>query len=126
MIPEIISLWDKYKENLRKSFESEQPEDYKRLIQMIARDVLNAEKEIYDIEDITEVLPPHYSGTLILVMHKNKCEPDVSDYIYTSIWYGSCSHCDAIEYAKYYCDNKADGYMQLALHIIQKFRRMGE
>ena len=73
-----------------------------------------------------------YQGTQIFVIHLDKYQPDESDYVVTNTYYGSCSGCDTLQaISEYDYDEKPDenqikDYMELALHLLQKCKWLGE
>ena len=77
----------------------------------------------------------NYQGTLIYILHKDKYQPSIYDYVYLSVGYGSCSCCDTLlgiqgeDSVKDYKmnDNKSiDDYMKLFLNLIQSAYYMKE
>lgn len=66
-----------------------------------------------------------YQGTLVYVIPEKCYQP--SDYWYVRIYYGSCSGCDTLQGILYDNDDfetKVNGLFTLALHIVQRLRKM--
>ena len=133
MIKDIIENWEKRKDVLRKELEKKPTFDYTTLIEKIVEVVLNYDDVIYNIGNMTVIDDGDYQGTLIYIIPEKTYQPDVNEYIYTSVYYGSCSGCDtmeAIETDYEFSKSKEtynmviDDLMTLSLHIIQKFKRL--
>ena len=132
MIKEIVERWEKNKGNLRahitkegKSYESK---GYEGLLKDIINIVLNDDESEfhemdYDAERVTIINDGDYQGTLIFVFPYDTYQPMASEYLYTSVGYGSCSGCDTWE-AAVMGDIFVDDMMTLALHMIQNMRGM--
>jgi len=63
-----------------------------------------------------------FQGNEIYILCSNVYQPELTDYIFTSVAYGSCSGCDTFQ-AIQESEDKAErvkGYMTLALHMVQK------
>lgn len=63
-----------------------------------------------------------YQGTLLFVVGAADYQP--SAYWYTTVSYGSCSGCDALEDAWDYGDPSYEAVYMLTLHMLQKAKRM--
>lgn len=136
MIPEIVSRWDKNKNKLKHYFENTEKDkysDYKTIVKKIFELVINDEEanswENYDIGKITEIDNGDYQGTLLYFIPKITYQPSVGDYLYTSVYYGSCSGCDTLQAIMGWEDGvpnekQVSEYMELALHIIQKMKKL--
>lgn len=67
-----------------------------------------------------------YQGTQIFVIPLDTYQPNVTDYIVTNTYYGSCSGCDTLksinsyDYDELPNEEQIEDYMQLALHLLQK------
>lgn len=82
------------------------------------RDYFNQEQ--YDSNSITVVDDGDYQGTLIFIIPRNSYQPEVEDYIYTSICYGSCGCCDALQDALLQDEEtRIKDIMTIALHLIE-------
>lgn len=132
MIKEIVERWEKNKEKLRahvtKEGKSYEEKGYEGLLKDIINIVLNDDEaefheRDYDAEKVTVIDDGHYQGTLIFVFPYDTYQPMASEYLYTSVGYGSCSFCDTWE-AAVMGDIFVDDMMTLALHMIQSMKRM--
>ena len=135
MIKDIIENWEKRKDVLRKELEKRPIFNYTTLIKKIVEVILNYDKVIYNIENMTVIDDGDYQGTIIYIIPEKTYQPDVNEYIYTSLYYGSCSSCDTIQeiemnyffsISKETYDTVINDLMMLSLHIIQKFKRLGD
>ena len=135
MILEFIDAWrdrqDIYKEWLEGLSDRERGYlGYKDLVEFLFTLVINpAVSEMsefwngFDIDKITEIDDGSYQGTLIYMIPRDTYQPDVRDYVYTSIYYGSCTVCDALQNAQ--SDEKEScikEMMAISLHIIENFK----
>lgn len=78
-----------------------------------------------DPEIIHTIDDGDYQGTLVYVIPEKSYQP--SDYWYVKIFYGSCSACDTLQGILYDNDDfetKVNGLFTLALHIVQRLRKM--
>ena len=148
MIDVFVRAWDANQEHLIKSFEDKPPRSYKeileRLIEIVLNPYLTEETTVdypedggIDIRDIVEINNGDYQGTLLYVMPFDKYQPSVDEYVYTYVGYGSCSSCDTLQRIQCFYnlddeDNKQDKvgaakeFHTLALHMLQRFKRMGD
>ncbi len=137
MIKDFVKAWDLNKNKLEEYIRTHKQKDYcgyKLLVKLLFDIVINPTMEddwdMFDTEYITVINDGNYQGTLIFVLHKDHYQPCVSDYVYTSVGYGSCSGCDTLQRI-YDWDmdlpNEAQikDYMTLLLHLLQRCHRMG-
>ena len=122
MIKEIINKWDKNKHLLQRHIEKNagfyRDCDYEDILKSVLKHVLENE-----YENITEIDNGDYQGTIIFLFHEKTYQPNEDEYIVTTVSYGSCSYCDALQAAQY-SDNEhfvAD-IMMLALHLVQNMK----
>ena len=129
MIKEFVERWDKYKDDLRDYFKNNKQEEYptyKDIVKALFEYVINKDEDHYDIENITVIDDGDYQGTLIFILHKSAYQPNIEDYIYTNVYYGSCSYCDTLkgvqswDLEEFPNSDQVNSYMTLALHILQK------
>lgn len=142
MIKEFVLAWEKNKDKLERYFRTNKQElyaEYNDLVKLLFDIVINPEIEAesiwtynkkFDTSRILEIDDGEYQGTLIFVLHRNKYCPSVEDYVYTSVDYGSCSHCDILLRINDYCtetlpcEEQIRDYMQLSLHLLQRCKYM--
>jgi hypothetical protein len=133
MIPEIVLLWDKHKEELKKYFsetpQSEYCNSYEDILKKLFEYVINKSETVYDIDKITVIDNGDYHGTIIFAIPKDTYQPRDYEYLFTSVGYGSCSGCDTLKGISNYEDgiateNQVSEYMTLSLHLIQKIKKL--
>lgn len=129
MIKEFVERWDKYKDDLKDYFKNNKQEEYptyEDIVKALFEYVINKDEDYYDVENIAVIDDGSYQGTLIFILHKSAYQPGVEDYIYTNVYYGSCSYCDTLQNIQSWDleelpnNDQVDSYMTLALHILQK------
>ncbi len=122
MIKEIVDKWEANKELIRQAFILKQPENYGELVGTVIAHITNDVGP--DPQRIHEIDDGDYQGTLLYVIASKGYQPD--SYYYCKISYGSCSGCDTLEDIKECMsgDKKIEGYMQLALHVVQNLKEM--
>ena len=139
MIKDFVEKWNKNKNKLEEYFsQTKQSEyfDYKSIVKALFEKVINDdgiyESEKFDTDNIFVIDDGDYQGTQIFILSKNVYQPNVKDYVYTNTYYGSCSGCDTL-LAIQDCDtekmpskNQVEGYMLLALHLLQECKFMEE
>ena len=133
MINEFVKAWDKNKGSLKNFLALQDQDDfsYKFLVEAVIREVINHGEITLDESALTEIDNGDYQGTLLFVVPVDTYQPSVDQYYYTNVYYGSCSGCDTLQGIHNYDNGKPDedqlkDYMSLCLHILQKFKKMGE
>lgn len=115
---------------------------YEKIVKQLVRIVINPYiretkyedefMEELDLEDMITIDHGDWQGTQIFIFHKDTYQPGVDDYYYTHNYYGSCSGCDTLLSLLEWDDealptkSQVDGYMELALHLLQKFKNLKE
>lgn len=140
MNKEILKQWEKNKNKLQKYFETTNQEaytSYEKILKAIIKYVLNKTDDYWNTYDtkIKVIDDGEYQGTQIFIIHRNVYQPSVNDYLYTYVYYGSCSGCDTLQSIEYSADNYGEGlptkkqvkdYMLLALHLVQNLKTLKE
>src|SRR5690625_1654796 len=139
MIKEVILKWEENKHKLKEYFENTSQEEYDRYEDIVKKifDIVLVDVEgdygsyNFNSENLTVLDHGNYQGTQIFIIPKDEYQPDVSDYIITDNYYGSCSGCDTLMSINDYTDGKpspeqVNEYMTLALHLVQSMRWLGE
>ena len=54
---------------------------------------------------MTEIDNGDYQGTMLYLIPFKTYQPAEYEYLMTYVWYGSCSGCDALQAAKFWCDD---------------------
>jgi len=133
MEKELVNKFMKKKQDLEKEFSQKHPDSYTDLVKAVMT-ILRAEPyedeedfpspdRIHKIDD-----NPDYQGILLYIIGSDGYAPS---YWYVNIDYGSCSGCDTLLAIKGYDDDlpspqQVKDYMTLALHIVQKLKKMEE
>lgn len=136
MIKEFCLAWEKNKDKLEEYLRTTPQSEYgsyKDLVRSIFNIVINTDERIYDqydTENIVSIDDGDYQGTLIFILHRDTYYPDVSDYVFTSVDYGSCSGCDTLLSISGYeddipSDEQVEDYMTLCLHLLEHCKFMG-
>lgn len=139
MIKEFVKSWDKHKDALKEYFENNAQSnyrDYKDIVKLLFEKVINVDlkydSEKFDIENIKVIDDGNYQGTQIFIIHRDSYQPDISEYVYTHTYYGSCSGCDTLlaildyDYDEKPNEQQVEDLMQLALHLLQRCKYMEE
>ncbi len=128
MIKEFVDRFMSKKPELEAIFSKKHPEDYKEIVANVINILKNG--DVYDCpssDNIHEIDEGDYQGTLVFVMSEGGYQP--SDYWFVKVGYGSCSGCDTLEAIRdcsdeLPTDEQIKDYMALALHIVQKLKKM--
>lgn len=129
MIQTFVDKFMASKARLRERFATERPDSYQDLVKRVV-EVLHDDEDYNSIDPsrITTIDHGHYQGTLVFVIGASGYQP--YDYWYVKIGYGSCSGCDTLqsiqEWGDTISEKEVDGYMTLALHIVQGLKKMGD
>lgn len=127
MIQKFVDRFMQKKPELVEFFSAKHPEDYQEIVKKVV-EVLADEGSFSgpDPERITVIDHGHYQGTLLFVIAEKGYQPD--DYWYVMVSYGSCSGCDTLQAIRGYNDQpdeqQVNNYMTLALHIVQRLKKM--
>ena len=138
MINSFVKSWEKHKGELEeyiRTHNQSEYDSYEQLTKLLFDIVINPEcdshyVEKFDTENIDVLDHSEWSGTKIMVLHRDAYEPDPDDYIYTYVYYGSCSGCDTLLGISRYSDelpkeHQVQDYMTLLLHLLQHCKCMG-
>ena len=135
MIQEIIKKWEENKYKLEEYFSTTKQEkfaSYEAIVQQIFELVINSDEDSYErfnVNKMTVIDDGNYQGTQIFIIPKDTYQPNIDDYLITHTYYGSCSGCDVIEGIRNYSsglptEQQVKEYMILALHLVQKMKRI--
>ena len=132
MVKEFCLAWEKNKGKLEEYFRTtEQGEynGYEDLVKLLFDIVINPSMEDnyywFDTKNILVIDDGDYQGTQVFVLHRDKYQPNVEDYVYTNAYYGSCSYCDTLQGIHGYesglpDEQQVEDYMSLCLHLLQR------
>lgn len=133
MIQAFVDRFMESKPALREKFSAKHPSSYRNVVEAVIEVLHGVEdpgdwfspdpKRIHEIDD------GDYQGTLLYLIAADSYQPSV--YWYVLVGYGSCSGCDTLESIRCYTDeppteDQIDQYMTLALHIVQRLKRIGD
>lgn len=127
MIKEFINKWYKNKDTLKEyynNYNNIQDLTYIDVVKNIIKYILNIDSKKLLSEDIHEIDNGSYSGTKIFIIYNDTYCPEIYDYFYTYIYYGSCTVCDILQNIIYYEKGKTEKLINLSLDIIQNFKPM--
>ena len=132
MIQIFIDAWNERKNELEEYFKTtpmDKYDSYEDLVKLVFEKVVNPEMPIdyltYDIDRMTVIDDGHYRGTLLFLIPRKTYQPSVDEYIYTSVYYGTCSACDTLQSITGYCydglpsEVQVADYMILCLHLLE-------
>lgn len=141
MLDFIIEKWAKNKDKLRERLANTPQEKYASyfwLLKIAIEEVLNGDSEYYEKFDTTDIETRRfgdYQGDYLFIFHeKDDYYPDIWEYYYTTVAYGSCSCCDTLEHILC-CDGddkglpnekQLNGYMTLCLHMLQRIKQFDD
>lgn len=133
MNKEFVKQWDENKLDLEEYFRTTKQCEYLNYIDIVKAlfdIVINKNYKKYDTEHITVIDDGDYQGTQLFFIHEDTYQPNVEEYVYTYVSYGSCSGCDTLLRISGYDKGKPDeqqvkDYMNLALHLLQRCECMG-
>lgn len=151
-----IEAWNDYSKNLRQCLTNEetiktienvdygeyiegvgyQYDEYTKLAELVINHVLNKwlayQRRCIGINCLMRLETGDYCGKIHLIMPlyaglEYDGQTNGLDYYYTTVDYGSCSACDAMQYAlSSDGDERIQALMRIALTMVQNLRRMGD
>lgn len=82
-------------------------------------------KDLYNINEITELTQGSYQGVPIFIIHKDGYDGDLSNFVYTTNYFGSCSGCDTLIRISNYktgipSEDQVNDHMLLLLNLLQQ------
>jgi hypothetical protein len=138
MIKEFVKQWDARKHLLEEWLKENQPSDYddiyKKLFELVITEPLDKYADCWGWDRFTVIDDGHYQGNRIFILCNDRYQPDLTDYIFTEVDYGSCSGCDTFEHIRYLAgwdskkntEEQVDQYMTLALHMVQETKTFNQ
>ena len=135
MITELVKQWEENKHKLEEYFKTTKQDEYdsygtivKKIFELCIPKATTYSG--WDLDRMTVIDDGDYQGTQIFIVPTNTYQPSVEDYVMTDTYYGSCSGCDTLQGISS-CDDdlptdeQVKEYMTLALHLVQKLKRLG-
>lgn len=134
MIMKFIDKWNDNKstlENYYRTHEQKEYDTYEKIIKLIFELIINDDEEDFNIKRLTVIDNGDYQGTQLFIIPRNVYQPDVTDYVYTHNYYGSCSGCDTLLSISNYSEdlptkNQIKDYMLLSLNLIENMKYLKE
>lgn len=126
MILHYVKQWEKRKHLLEQWLNKNEPYSYDNIHEMLFDLVITKpngrEHQKWNWNRFVKIDDGEYQGNQIFILCSNVYQPELTDYIFTSVAYGSCSGCDTFQ-AIQESEDKAErvkDYMTLALHMVQE------
>lgn len=129
MVKEFVESWNKRKVELEryiKETPQEKYSSYEELVKLLVEEIINPDCDDwykYDSSKIHVIDDGDYQGMKVFLVPTDTYQP--SQYLITSVYYGSCSGCDTLLGISQYedglpTDGQVEDYMTLLLHLLQK------
>ena len=135
MITELVKQWEENKHKLEEYFKTTKQDEYDSYENIVKKvfELCIPETTTYGgwaLDKMTVIDDGNYQGAQIFIIPADIYEPSVEDYVMTYTYYGSCSGCDTLQAISNYdydlpTDEQVKEYMTLALHLVQKLKRLG-
>ena len=125
MILHYVKQWEERKHLLEQWLIKNEPNSYENIYEMLFHLVITRSERgelEWDWNRFVKIDDGEYQGNQIFILCSNVYQPELTDYIFTSVAYGSCSGCDTFQ-AIQESEDKAERvkqYMTLALHMVQE------
>lgn len=141
MEKDFVDSWERHKGELKAYLETCRQKElgsYQALVKLLFRVVINPDLKHapYDTEKMVVIDDGDYQGAELYILHRSTYQPYVEDYIYTYVYYGSCSFCDILQGIRSQGElwpelnedkapspHQVTAYMQLLLHLLQRIKR---
>lgn len=122
MIQTFVDRFMQNKDKLKETFTTTPPDDYSDIVRAVIETITTDTYSDFapDPDRVHSINDGDYQGTLVFVIGEKGYQP--STYYYVQVDYGSCSGCDTLEACR--MNDDVDGYMTLALHIVQALKKM--
>jgi hypothetical protein len=130
MVKEFVQQWDERKHLLEKWLKENQPSEYEDIYRKLFELVItkpNGYADDWNWERFRVIDDGDWQGNLIFILCNDSYQPNLRDYIFTEVDYGSCSGCDTFEHIRDLAwgedkntDEQVNQYMTLALHMVQE------
>jgi len=135
MITELVKQWEENKHKLEEYFKTTKQDEYDSYEAIVKKifELCIPEATTYNgwaLDKMTVIDDGDYQGTQIFIVPTDTYQPSVEDYVMTDTYYGSCSGCDTLQAISEYdydlpTNEQVKEYMTLALHLVQKLKRLG-
>ena len=125
MILHYVKQWEERKHLLEQWLTKNEPNSYQDIYETLFRLVITRSERgelEWDWNRFVKIDDGEYQGNQIFILCSNVYQPELTDYIFTSVAYGFSGCCDTFQ-AIQESEDKAErvkGYMTLALHMVQE------
>jgi hypothetical protein len=126
MILNYVKQWEERKHLLEQWLNDNEPNSYESIYEMLFNLVVTKpnddEYSEWDWGRFVKIDDGSFQGNEIYILCSNEYQPSLTDYIFTSVAYGSCSVCDTFQSIEMLEDKaeRVKQYMTLALHMVQE------
>jgi hypothetical protein len=125
MILHYVKQWEERKHLLEQWLTKNEPNSYENIYEMLFHLVITRSERgelEWDWNRFVKIDDGEYQGNQIFILCSNVYQPELTDYIFTSVEYGSCSACDTFQWIEMLQDKaeRVKQYMTLALHMVQE------
>ena len=126
MILNYVKQWEERKHLLEQWLNDNEPNSYESIYEMLFNLVVTKpnddEYSEWDWGRFVKIDDGSFQGNEIYILCSNEYQPSLTDYIFTSVAYGSCSACDTFQSIEMLEDKaeRVKQYMTLALHMVQE------
>jgi hypothetical protein len=126
MILNYVKQWEERKHLLERWLNENEPNSYESIYEMLFNLVITKpnddEYSEWDWGRFVKIDDGTFQGNEIYILCSNEYQPSLTDYIFTSVAYGSCSVCDTFQSIEMLEDKaeRVKQYMTLALHMVQE------
>ncbi len=126
MILNYVKQWEERKHLLEQWLNDNEPNSYESIYEMLFNLVVTKpnddEYSEWDWGRFVKIDDGTFQGNEIYILCSNEYQPSLTDYIFTSVAYGSCTVCDTFQSIEMLEDKaeRVKQYMTLALHMVQE------
>ncbi len=125
MILNYVKQWEERKHLLEQWLTKNEPNSYQFIYETLFRLVITRSERgelEWDWKRFRKFDDGTFQGNQIFILCSNVYQPELTDYIFTSVAYGSCSACDTFQWVEMLQDKeeRVKQYMTLALHMVQE------
>jgi hypothetical protein len=126
MILNYVKQWEERKHLLEQWLNENEPNSYQDIYEtlfcMVVTKPSDDEYSEWKWGRFVKIDDGTFQGNQIFILCSNVYQPELTDYIFTSVAYGSCSACDTFQWIEMLQDKeeRVKQYMTLALHMVQE------
>jgi hypothetical protein len=126
MILHYVKQWEERKHLLEQWLTKNEANSYQDIYETLFRLVVTKpnddEYSEWDWGRFRKIDDGSFQGNEIYILCSNEYQPSLTDYIFTSVAYGSCSACDTFQWIEMLQDKeeRVKQCMTLALHMVQE------